>query len=174
MHVDIRERLGKFALSNGSSFLAYPLDQLATPGYAARFPWQRKPTLTRFPLLRDYCSQLRPRALGYALSHVLETESALKKRAIWRFETDVSCTTETDFDLSSKGWRGRAQRLTEDGDGTAGQTASAYGYSLVTENMDLKNRIQSVERKLQDIERTVSEMCKAATTVTYCISMASL
>jgi len=32
--------------------------------------------------------------------------------------------------------------------------------SLVTENMDLKNRIQSVERKLENIERTVSEMRK--------------
>ena len=29
------------------------------------------------------------------------------------------------------------------------------------ENMDLKNRIQSVERKMQDIERTITEMRKA-------------
>jgi integrase len=32
--------------------------------------------------------------------------------------------------------------------------------SLVTENMDLKNRVQGVERKLSDIEKTVSEMRK--------------
>jgi hypothetical protein len=36
MYFDIREKPGKFALSNGSSFLAYPLDQLATPGYASK------------------------------------------------------------------------------------------------------------------------------------------
>ena len=36
MRVDIREKLGKFALSNNSSFLAYPLDQLVTRGYASR------------------------------------------------------------------------------------------------------------------------------------------
>jgi hypothetical protein len=32
--------------------------------------------------------------------------------------------------------------------------------SLMTENMDLKNRMQGVERKLSDIERTVTEMRK--------------
>jgi predicted RNase H-like nuclease (RuvC/YqgF family) len=30
--------------------------------------------------------------------------------------------------------------------------------SLVTENMDLKNRMNGLERKFSDIEKTVSEM----------------
>ena len=33
--------------------------------------------------------------------------------------------------------------------------------SLLTENMDLKNRMQGLERKFSDIEKTVSEIRKA-------------
>jgi FtsZ-binding cell division protein ZapB len=33
--------------------------------------------------------------------------------------------------------------------------------SLVTENMDLKARFQGIEKKIQDIEKTVSEMKRA-------------
>jgi len=33
--------------------------------------------------------------------------------------------------------------------------------SLVTENMDLKNRVQSVERKFSDIEKTIQDLKKA-------------
>jgi predicted nuclease with TOPRIM domain len=32
--------------------------------------------------------------------------------------------------------------------------------SLVTENMDLKNRIQAVERKFSDIEKTIQDLKK--------------